>query len=200
MSLEGRTALITGAGSGLGRALAIEASRRCMRIALVGRRSAKLDETHAQLVTGPGCLAIPGDITDPQFRRMVRDRIEAKWGRLDCLVNNAGIVAAGPLATSSDDATERLIATNVVAPIGLTRELLPLLRASPHARIINVGSIFGDIAFPLFGVYSASKFAMRGLSNAGGASSDRKASASPMWHRAACEPTQPRESPRLRTA
>ncbi len=166
MPLEGKTALVTGAGSGLGRALAIEASRRGMIIALVGRRVDPLHETRLSMEAQTDCLIIPGDVTVPEVRRAIRDRLAEEWGLLHILANNAGIVAAGPLAETRDDELDRLMATNLVAPIALARELLPLLRAATQARIVNIGSMLGDIGFPLFAAYSASKFGLRGLSNA----------------------------------
>lgn len=105
-------------------------------------------------------------MTVPEARRFIRDRIADEWGLLHALVNNAGIVLAGPLAQTQDAELDRLMATNVVAPIALTREMLPLLRTASPARVVNVGSMLGDIAFPLFAAYSASKFGLRGLSNA----------------------------------
>ena len=82
------------------------------------------------------------------------------------LVNNAGVVPVGPLACTTDAELEQVMATNVVAPMALTRELLPLLRRAMPSRVVNVGSMFGDIPYPLFAAYSASKFALRGLSGA----------------------------------
>lgn len=165
-SLTGKRALITGSGSGIGRALAVEASSRGMAVALVGRRAERLEETREFLVPGADCLILPGDVTSGDVRRDLRDRVTREWGALHFLVNNAGIVAAGPLAEMDDPALERVMATNVVAPIALVREMLPLLRTSAPARVVNIGSMFGDIAFPLFAPYSASKFALRGLSAA----------------------------------
>jgi short-subunit dehydrogenase len=80
------------------------------------------------------------------------------------LVNNAGVISVGPLARTTDAELERLMATNVIAPAALIRELLPLLHRAAPSRIVNVGSVFGDIGYPLFGAYSASKFGLRGLS------------------------------------
>ncbi|HUJ96771.1 MAG TPA: SDR family NAD(P)-dependent oxidoreductase [Stellaceae bacterium] len=164
--LAGKTALITGAGSGIGQALAIEAAERGMILALTGRRAERLAETCARFNSRPACLIIPGDVTSPETRRAIRERIAKEWGRLHVVVNNAGIVAAGPLAVTQDAELDRLIATNLTAPIALTRELLPLLRAGAPARVVNIGSMLGDIALPLFVAYSASKFGLRGLSNA----------------------------------
>jgi NAD(P)-dependent dehydrogenase (short-subunit alcohol dehydrogenase family) len=164
MQLEGKRALITGAGSGIGRALAIEASRRGMTVALCGRRADALYATLTLMAPGRGHLRLRGDITDPAVRRGLRDYLWRHWGGLDVLVNNAGVVAVGPLAHAADEELERVMATNIVAPLALTRDLLPLLRRSTPSRIVNIGSVFGDIAYPLVAAYSASKFALRGLS------------------------------------
>ncbi|MFA5951770.1 MAG: SDR family NAD(P)-dependent oxidoreductase [Hyphomicrobium sp.] len=165
MQLERRIALITGAGSGIGRQLAIEAARLGMTVAMTGRRSDALAETLALLGGARGGhVALPGDITDPHVRVALAQYVGRWWGRLDVLVNNAGLVSVGPLQATSDAEIERLLATNVVAPMALIREMLPLLSRGKPSRIVNVGSVFGDIAYPLFGAYSASKFALRGLS------------------------------------
>ena len=137
-----------------------------MAVALVGRRVEMLHETRAAMEKGVMCLVLPGDVTVPEVRRQLHESIASEWGRLDVLVNNAGIVAAGPLAGTDDATLERLMATNVIAPIALTRDMLPLLRTASPARVVNIGSMFGDIGFPLFAAYSASKFGLRGLSAA----------------------------------
>jgi NAD(P)-dependent dehydrogenase (short-subunit alcohol dehydrogenase family) len=164
MQLDGKRALITGAGSGIGRALAIEASRLGMTVALCGRRADALHETLSQMTPNARHLRLRGDITDPAVRRGLRDYLWRHWGGLDVLVNNAGVVMVGPLAHVSDGDLERVMATNVIAPVALCREMLPLLRRAAPSRIVNIGSMFGDIAYPLFASYSASKFALRGLS------------------------------------
>jgi NAD(P)-dependent dehydrogenase (short-subunit alcohol dehydrogenase family) len=164
MRLEGKRALITGAGSGIGRALAIEAARLGMTVAICGRRVDALNATLDQMAPRGRHLLLRGDITDAAIRRGLGDCLWRHWGGLDVLVNNAGLVTVGPLARMTDDELERLMATNVVAPAALSREMLPLLRRSAPSRIVNVGSMFGDIAYPLVASYSASKFALRGLS------------------------------------
>jgi short-subunit dehydrogenase len=166
MQLEGKRALITGAGSGIGRALAIEASRLGMTVALCGRRADTLYTTFAEMTQTGRHLRLQGDITDPAVRRGLRDYLWRKWGGLDVLVNNAGVLAVGPLACVNDEELERVMMTNIVAPLALTREMLPLLRRATPARIVNIGSIYGDIPYPLVATYSASKFALRGLSTA----------------------------------
>ncbi len=166
MRLEGKFALVTGAGSGIGRALAVEASKRGMTLALCGRRADALAATLALLDASKANIAIPADVTRSQDRAAIVARLKENWGRLDVLVNNAGVVNGGALEQEEDAAIERLVATNVTAPIALTRDLLPLLLVAPPSRVVNIGSMFGDIPFPLFSAYSATKFALRGFSDA----------------------------------
>ncbi|MGE5260612.1 MAG: SDR family oxidoreductase, partial [Actinomycetota bacterium] len=91
MQLEGKRALITGAGSGIGRALALEASRLGVTVALCGRRAEPLFETLSKMTPGRH-LRLRGDITAPAVRRGIRDYLWHQWGGLDVLVNNAGLV------------------------------------------------------------------------------------------------------------
>jgi len=165
MQLENAVALVTGAGSGIGRAIAVEAARRGMRVVLVGRRVKPLFATRNALDGAP-CLLQPADITSAADRARLADAVAERFGALDLLVNNAGLVHTGAVAACDDAALERLLATNVTAPIALVRDLLPLLRRSAGARVLNVGSMFGDVGFPYFVAYSATKFALRGFSDA----------------------------------
>lgn len=158
-----RIALITGAGSGIGRALAQEASRRGYRLILVGRRTEPLQET-ARLLAGDDTLCVGADIATPEGRAAIVSAVGVAGG-CDILINNAGSVASGPITEVADAELERLIRTNVIAPIALSRDLVPFL-AQRRGQVVNVGSVFGDIGFPFFGIYSASKFALRGFSEA----------------------------------
>jgi short-subunit dehydrogenase len=164
MQPDQKLVLVTGAGSGIGRALCVEAAQYGMAVALCGRRPEALEATRALLGTGAAHLAIPADITRPEDRRRIVDRITSERGALDILINNAGIVEGGALETFDDDALARTFQTNVLAPMALTRDLMPLLIAAKPSRVVNVGSIFGDIGYPEFTCYSAAKFALRGFS------------------------------------
>ncbi|WP_426440326.1 SDR family NAD(P)-dependent oxidoreductase [Bradyrhizobium genosp. P] len=161
---EQKLVLVTGAGSGIGRALCLEAAQRGMMIALCGRRLDALQTTAALLGPSTSHLIIPADITRPEDRRRIVDHIGSKRGKLDILINNAGIVEGGSLETFDDDAIARTFQTNVMAPMALTRDLMPLLVTARPSRVVNVGSIFGDIGYPEFTCYSAAKFALRGFS------------------------------------
>lgn len=155
-----KTVLITGAGSGIGRALAAEAAARGHALILAGRHAAPLQET-AALVKTPAQVVV-ADVTTAQGRAAL---VAAAGGRLDVLINNAGTITVGHLTDLGDAAVEQMIATNLAAPILLTRDLLPALGAA-RGRVVNIGSVFGDIAYPFFAAYSATKFGLRGFSDA----------------------------------
>lgn len=156
-----KTVLITGAGSGIGRALAVEAARKGFGLILVGRTSDTLEDTKT-LCSTKDIRCVVADVTHEDGRALVRDAVA---GALDILINNAGVLSVGHLANTTDEALERMAATNLVAPMALTRDLLPALRAS-KGRLVNIGSVFGDIAYPFFAAYSATKFGLRGFSDA----------------------------------
>jgi len=156
----GKRVLITGAGSGIGRALAIEAARRGHRPILAGRRAAPLDDTAA--ACAGGAEVVVADVTAPAGRAAL---VAAAGGRLDVVINNAGVQRVGHLGAQDDDAIAAMLATNLAAPILLTRDLLPALAAA-RGRVVNIGSVFGDIAYPFFTAYSATKFGLRGFSDA----------------------------------
>ena len=163
MQLEGKRALITGAGSGIGQRLAIEAAKRGVSLIIAGRRPEALDATLAKL-PGNTHYAFKADVTKAEERRALMDAVDQHWGGLDILVNNAGVVPIGALAQSTDDELETAVATNLVAPISLIRQALPLLQRGDTPRVLNIGSLLGDIPYPLMAVYSATKSGLRGFS------------------------------------
>lgn len=161
MTKTNKLALITGAGSGIGRALAVEAEASGYSLVLAGRRRDALEQT-AQSLGHANIRIVSADITTAVGRHRI---VDAVGDRLDILVNNAGSVCVGRLTDLDDDEVADMIGTNLTAPTLLTRDLIPAIAAT-QGRIVNVGSMFGMIAFPYFSTYSATKFAMRGLSDA----------------------------------
>ena len=159
--MSAKITLITGAGSGIGAALAIEADRLGHRSILVGRRIEALQATAGLMTRAP--VIVPADLTSPAGRAAVVAAV-AETG-LDILINNAGMVPSGPVAQAGDDQIAAALALNVAAPVALTRDLLPHLAAA-RGQVVNMGSVFGDIGFPFFALYSATKFALRGYSDA----------------------------------
>jgi short-subunit dehydrogenase len=117
-----------------------------------------------ELGSGIGCLS--GDITAARTRQRLMDWVDQRWGGLDVLINNAGRGAVGPFAEAGEDRLREIMEVNFFAPAELIRAALPLLRRGNHPLIVNVGSVLGHVAMPQKSEYCASKFALRGLSDA----------------------------------
>ena len=150
--------VLTGASGGIGRAIALALAPHCDALLLVGRDAARLAETAA--AAGPVARALVADLATSEGRDAVA------LPRVNLLINNAGAGDFAWLADQSDAMLARIVETNVLAPMQLTRRLLPLLEREPEAWIVNVGSIFGYLGYPGHAAYSASKFALRGFSEA----------------------------------
>jgi len=167
MQIEQRRILLTGASGGIGQALARELASRGARLGLVGRSPEPLARLAAELSSGAGeALAIPADLTVRSGRESVRRAMHDEFGGIDVLINNAGITDFDNFADQDPEVIERIFALNLLAPLQLTRAILPELLERGSGRIVNLGSVFGAIAFPCFASYSASKFALRGFSEA----------------------------------
>ena len=165
--LTGKVAIVTGASRGIGRAISLALVREAATVVLAARAIDKLKET-AELVTAAGGKAhiIPTELTDEQsIKNLVRATSEG-FGRLDILINNAGITHSAKLEETSTEDWDRCIRTNARAPFILCREALPLLRRSEAAYIINIASVVGVKAYPLQSAYTASKHALRGMTMA----------------------------------
>jgi short-subunit dehydrogenase len=160
--------VITGASGGIGRALAQELHGRGASVLLVGRNAQAL-ESVAQELGGRSARVewCAADLATGEGRARVVEAA-SRWGGSgsNVLVNNAGLGEFGMLDDLDDAAIEGLFAINAIAPMQLTRALLPILRAHPAAAILNIGSVFGSLGFPGFAAYSATKFALRGFTEA----------------------------------
>jgi short-subunit dehydrogenase len=153
-------AVLTGASGGIGRAIAVALAPHCDELLLVGRDAVRLVRTAA--AAGPATRPLAVDLASEAGR----DAVAEAAPRLNLLINAAGANDFGWLAGQSDATLARIIDTNVLAPMQLVRRLLPALSREPRAWIVNVGSIFGYLAYPGHAAYSASKFALRGFSEA----------------------------------
>jgi len=160
-------ALITGASGGIGRALAQELHGRGASVLLVGRNAQAL-ECAAQALGGRSARVdwCAADLATAEGRARVLETAGHWGGGSNVLVNNAGRSDFGMLDQLDDAVIERLFAINAIAPMQLTRALLPTLRAQPAAAILNIGSVFGSLGYPGFTAYSATKFALRGFTEA----------------------------------
>jgi uncharacterized protein len=157
-------ALVTGASSGIGAATARRlAAEPDTRLVLVARRRDRLDALAAEL---GGATVIAADLVDEATPALVAERVTDEHGRLDLLVNNAGIRGRGSFAESGWTELRRVMATNFDAQVRLTEALLPLLRRSAPSGVVNVGSVAGRVSRPRAGAYSASKFALAGWTEA----------------------------------
>lgn len=167
MTIEGKHILITGASGGIGSAIVAELARRDARLHLVGRDRAPLEELDARHgITDNGGSAICGDIALPEGRAAVLAACDRLPRPLDMLINCAGVNDFGLFAEQDVATLERMIAVNVTGPVLLTRALLGHLSRAERGRIVNIGSTFGSIGHPGFVAYCATKFALRGFSEA----------------------------------
>jgi len=165
MKRQGGKALILGASGGIGSAVARELAGRGVSMILVGRQREALNLLAQEISEAGGkAIVMIGDLVADAVA--VADKAIASAGYIDMLINCAGMQTFGFSNDESAPDTARLFATNVVGPIQLTNALLPHMLARGQGRIVHVGSIFGSIGFPCFASYSASKFALRGFSEA----------------------------------
>jgi uncharacterized oxidoreductase len=158
MDLHDRSILLTGAGSGIGRSLALSLADHAPRLTLVGRRAEPLEEV-AALVRERGGQAhvVPADVTAQGAPEAVVAAAQERFGGIDVLVNNAGNVRAGRLEAIEEAEVLAQIALNLSAPILLTRAALPALRASGDGLVVNVSSGIGLIGMPFHATYAATK-------------------------------------------
>jgi short-subunit dehydrogenase len=167
MNLKGSVAVITGAGGGIGRATALSLARRGCHLALADIDEAGLAETLAQaLRSGVRASKHPLDVADRAAVAALPAEVLKSHNGVDLLINNAGVALGGHFDQLSETDFDWLMEINFHGVVRMTRAFLPLLRASDDARIVNISSVFGLISPPGQSAYSASKFAVRGFSNA----------------------------------
>jgi NAD(P)-dependent dehydrogenase (short-subunit alcohol dehydrogenase family) len=156
-------AVVTGAGGGIGRGIALALSRRGCHLALADISAAGLAET-AGMIRRSRATTHRIDVTDRQACAELARTVVDTHGRIDLLVNNAGVAIGGTFEQVDESDFDWLIQVNFHAVVRLTRLFLPRLKASDQARIVNVSSLFGLIAPPGQTAYCAAKFAVRGFS------------------------------------
>ena len=167
MRLNQARVIVTGASSGIGRAIALEFAGRGALLALAARTQTALDELAGAIQTNGGrAVVIPTDVTqDGAVERMAKETIR-QLGGIDILVNNAGVGLHAPIGDASADDVERLFRLNVLAASAATRAVIPTMRAQRAGMIINISSMAGRIVIPRIGYYSASKFALTAIGDA----------------------------------
>ena len=167
MELRGRTAVVTGAASGIGRALALDLAGRGCDLALADRDAAGLDAVAAEAARrGVRTSRHVIDLVDAGAIAALPDAVLAEHGRADLVVNNAGVALGGTFEQVSERDFDWLFEINFFGVVRMTRAFLPVLRRSDDARLVNVSSLYGFVAPSGQTAYAASKFAVRGFSQA----------------------------------
>lgn len=162
---KGKVIAITGGSRGLGLLLARTLAKRGARLALCARDAAELERARAELTFhGAEVLVHTCDVADAAACERFVESIEARWGRIDALVNNASIIQVGPAASMSLGDFRSAIDVNLYGTLQPTLAALPGMRARGHGRIVNVTSIGGEVAVPHLLPYSVAKFGAVGFS------------------------------------
>jgi len=158
--------LLTGASSGIGRCLAEALADAGARIALAARSEDKLAALANQLCARSEVIAVPGDVTQDPDRRRMLEAAASKFGGLDVLINNAGIASWAHFADSTEAILREIMEVNFFAPAELIRLAIPHLVEGHEPAVVNVASMCGRRGMPAWSEYSASKFALCGLTEA----------------------------------
>lgn len=161
---ENKVWFITGASSGFGRILAEEVLAKGDKVAATARKPEFLQDLVEKYPETARALKL--DVTNLEDVKNSINEAVKEFGRIDVLVNNAGYGLVGAIEEASAEQIKQQFDTNVFGVLNVTREVLPILRGQKSGHIVNIGSLVGISAFPSFGYYSATKFALEGLSEA----------------------------------
>lgn len=159
MSLDGRTAIVTGGGRGIGRAIAHRLAKAGARVIVMGRTEAEITSVAREV----GGIAIAVDLAHRQSTDAALARVAEKAARIDILVNNAGIAESAPLSRSSDEMWDRLIEINATSAFRLCRAFVPAMVDAKWGRVVNIASNAGLTGYGYTAAYCASKAAMIGM-------------------------------------
>jgi NAD(P)-dependent dehydrogenase (short-subunit alcohol dehydrogenase family) len=165
--LNGKTALITGASKGLGKAMALALAQAGARVWLVSRDQALLTAAARDIQAAGGeAEAMPADVSDESQVRKLEEAVQGRGGRLHILINNAGINLRKPITEFTLEDWNRIQATNVTSAFLLCRSFVPMMRGQGYGRIINLTSIMSHVALPGRVAYATTKTALLGFTRA----------------------------------
>ncbi len=165
--LAGPRAVVTGAGRGLGRSIALALAHAGADVAVTARTAADLEPLAAEIAAlGRRCVWVPADVTDPAQVAQVAKRVGAELGGVDILVNNAGTAASHKFLTHPDDLWHQMLLVNLTSVYYVTKAFTPLLIAAGGGRIINIASIAARVGDRYIAAYTAAKHGVLGLTRA----------------------------------
>lgn len=160
-----KTILVTGASSGFGRRISETLAGSGHTVVATMRAAETRNRDHARALRDAGLFVTDLDVTNTNSVETAIDHVVEKLGKIDVLVNNAGVASAGVSEAFTDTQMANLFDVNVLGLHRVTRAVLPAMRAKGSGLIVNIGSILGRVTFPFFGIYGASKFAVEALSD-----------------------------------
>ena len=156
--LKDKVAIVTGGGSGIGRAIALAVAREGGKVAVFGRRREPLDVVVSEIARGGAeAIAVNGDVIHDRETRKAVDEAEKAFGRVNVLVNNAGLLSVSTVENITEDEWDRVVATNLKGPFLMSRGVLPAMRRAGGGSIVNIGSVLGLVAMRDRAAYCASK-------------------------------------------
>jgi len=164
--IPGLRTIVTGATSGIGRALVVELIGRGAQVVGMGRRGDRLEGLASEVASPGRFRSVVGDVTRREDRAAALETAGREFGGLDALVNNAGSGALGRFEAADEARLRQIFEVNFFAPAEFIREALPLLKRGNRPIVVNIGSVLGHRAMPEKSEYCASKFALHGLSDA----------------------------------
>lgn len=163
--LNSKVAIVTGASSGIGEATALALAAEGAKVVIAARRTDRLETLTKRIKESGGeVLSITADVADEaQVREMV-SKTKAEWGRVDILINNAGVMLLGPIFDADTEDWRRMVNVNVLGLMYATHAVLPLMKAQGVGHIVNISSVAGRVANANTGVYNATKWAVGAFS------------------------------------
>jgi clavulanate-9-aldehyde reducatase len=165
IDLSSQVVAVTGASSGIGEATALACARAGASVALAARRTERIEELAERIEKEGGrAIAVPTDVGEEAEARAFIERTKAELGRLDVLVNNAGVMLLGPIEDAPTEEWRRMIQANVFGVLYCTHAALPLMREQGSGHVVNVSSVAGRVARAGSGVYNLTKFGVGAFS------------------------------------